>query len=59
MVLRRTREEGEWRRPHKVDRNDLSTSPNIVLVMKPRRTRLVVACVGDRSDAFQGFGGET
>jgi len=36
---RRDEVAGEWRRLHNEELNDLYSSPNIVLVIKPRRMR--------------------
>ena len=48
---------GYWRRMANERLHDLCCSPNIMLVIKPRRKRCVghVACTGER--AIQGFGG--
>ena len=66
MVLRRIfgprRDEvtGEWRRLHK-ELNDLYPSPNIVRVIKSRRTRWAghVACMGEERGVYRVLGGET
>jgi len=51
----------QWRKLHNEELNDLYCSPNIVLVIKWRRTRWVghVARMGGRGEVIQGFGGET
>ena len=61
MVLRRIfgpgRDEvtGEWRRLHNEELNDLYCSPNIVRVIKWRRTRRAghVACMGEERGAYR------
>jgi hypothetical protein len=51
---------GEWRRLHKEELNDLYSSPNIIRVIKSRRTRWAghVARMG-RGGVYIGFSGET
>ena len=51
---------GEWRNLHNEEFNNMSSSPNIVWVIKSRRIRWAghVACIRERRD-IQGFGGET
>jgi len=61
MVLRRIfgsrRDEvtGEWRRLHNEELNDLYSSPNIVLVIKPKRIRWAghVARVGEERGVYR------
>jgi hypothetical protein len=65
MVLRRIfgpkRDEitGEWRRLHNEELNDLYSSPNIIRVIKSRRTRWAehVACMGEGRGAYRIFVG--
>ena len=66
MVLRRIfgprRDEvtEEWRRLHKEELNDLYSSPNIVRVIKSRRTRLAghVAHMGEEKGVYRFFVGK-
>jgi len=46
---------GERRNLHNEELNDLYSSPNVIQVIKSRRTRLVghVACMGDRRGAYR------
>jgi len=43
---------GEWRTLHNEKLDDLYSSPNIFLMIQPRRMRWVghLACMGDRRD---------
>jgi len=45
---------GEWRKLHNEELNDLHSSPNIVCMIKSRRTRWA-----GQERCIQGFGGET
>jgi len=47
---------GKWRKPHNEELNNLYCSPNIIQVIKERRTRWP----GEGEErCIQGFGGET
>ena len=61
-VLRRifgpkTDEVTEWRKIHNEELNDLYSSPNIVRVIKSRKTRWAghLARLGERGEAYAGF----
>jgi hypothetical protein len=45
----------EWRRLHNEELNELYCSPNIIWVIKSRKSRWVkrVACIGDRRGAYR------
>jgi len=51
---------GEWRRLHIEELNDLYSPPNIIRVIKSRRTRWAghVAPIGERSGVYRGLVGK-
>jgi hypothetical protein len=46
---------GEWRNLHNEELNDLYFSPRIVRVIKSRRWRRDVACMGERGGVYRVF----
>lgn len=61
LVTKRDEVTGECRKLHNEDLNDLCFSPNIVRVIKSRRTRWAghVVRVGGEEKRIEGFGRET
>ena len=57
---KRNEETGDWRKIHNEELNDLHCSPNIVQVIKSRRTRQAehVARIGERRGAYRVLEGE-
>jgi hypothetical protein len=60
LILRPKREEdGYWRKLHNDELHSLYSSPNIVMVIKPRRMRWAahVACMGEGRGVYRVFVG--
>jgi hypothetical protein len=59
LVLRGTKVAGEWRKLYNEELNDLYGSPNVVRVIKSRRTKWVghIARTGERGDVYRFWWG--